>query len=339
MDSFFWKREDGAIFEEPEYHVTGDQIAEAAKVIQPYIVKTQVVESEALTQILGRPVFLKCENQQITGSFKIRGALARLSVIKGEARYRGVIAASAGNHGIGVAHACRQFGIPGLVVVPEEAPAIKVQALHDMYVKVRKFGSCYDEAEAHAKRLAEENEATFISPYDDSWIIAGNGGTLGLEIADQIPDLSAVVTPVGGGGLAIGLAQSLPNVPVMGVNTHASPAMITSLLEGRVFETFASKGTIAEGLEGGVSTNTVSLCAKMLDSMGAVSEKGLREAVTLVMKQHKEIIEGSAAAPVAAILENLPIPGKGPVCLVLTGRNIDRKMLQNIVLDGENTNA
>lgn len=330
----FWRptREEGTRFSPSEYDITPEHFVRASQVIAPFIQKTALVESPRLSARLGRPVFLKCENQQVTGSFKIRGALARLSVIEGEARYRGVIAASAGNHGIGLAHACRQYGIPGLVVVPETTPQIKIRQLQELYIKVRSFGTCFDEAEAYARELAAQEEATYISPYDDPWIIAGNGGTLGLEIAQQLPEVTTVVAPVGGGGLASGLALALPRVAVVGVNTQASPAMTRSLMEGSVFGTFDSAETLAEGLEGGVSPNTVALCAHHLAGMGVVSEDGLRRGISFVARHHKEIIEGSAAAAVAAILEDVPIPGDGPVCLVLTGRNIDRGLLREILL-------
>jgi len=313
----------------PPYEVTQEQIKQSAQVIAQHLPETPMVESPELYRRAGRPVFLKCENRQRTGAFKVRGALARLHTLNRDQRHHGVVASSAGNHGLGLAWACRALGIPGLVVVPETIPRVKKEALQ--LIKVRVHGACYDEAEAYALKLAEEAEATFISPFDDPWVMAGNGGTVGLEILRQLPGVTAVVAPLGGGGLSAGLATACKGVPVVGVNTAASPAMARSLAEGLVYRTYDSAPTIAEGLEGGVSPASAALCARLLHGVEVVSERSLRRAVRLIVKHHTMVIEGSAAAPVAALLEGCPLPGTGPLCLVLTGRNIDRTLLNAIL--------
>jgi threonine dehydratase len=312
------------------YDVSGEMVDRAQACVSRLLPETRLVPSEPLSELAGRPVWLKCENEQRTGSFKVRGALTRLDRLQGEARRKGVVAASAGNHGLGVAWACRQLGIPGLVVVPEGTPQVKLAGLS--LVKLRQHGACYDEAEVHALELAREADATFVSPYDDPWVMAGNGGTVGREILRQLPDVAAVVAPLGGGGLAAGLAVGLGGRPVVGVNSEASPAMARSLADGRVYRTWDAAPTIAEGLEGGVSPGSVALCARLLQGVEVVSEASLRRAVALVARRHGMVIEGSAAPPVAALLERRPLPGgQGPLCLVLTGRNIDQPLLRSIL--------
>lgn len=321
--------------ESPAYQVTAELVAEAARALAPYQLETPLLASPQLSARIGRPVFLKCENQQRTGSFKLRGALFRLLALEREERQRGVIASSAGNHGLGVAWGCRQLGIPGLVVVPQGTPRVKRDALEAMMIKVRVRGQGYDQAEAYARELAAANQAIFISPFDDPRVIAGNGGTVGLEIRAALPEVSAVVAPLGGGGLSIGLAVALPGVPVLGVNSAASPAMARSLAEGRVHLSWpASEPTIAEGLEGGVSPSTAALCRRLLAGVEIVSEASLREAVRAQVREQRVVIEGSGAAGVAALLEGKLIPGTGPVCVVISGRNIDRDRLREIVLGG-----
>jgi threonine dehydratase len=317
---------------EPSFTIDEALIQRAAALIAPYrLFRTQMLHSPLLIQRYGRPVHLKCENQQHTGSFKVRGALARLCALQGEERLKGVVAASAGNHALGVAWACRHLGIPGLVVVPESVPAVKLRKIQEMMIKVRLHGSSYDEAEVHARELAREAEATFVSPFDDPWVMAGNGGTVGLEIREQLPGCSAVVAPVGGGGLASGLAVALEGTPVVGVNSEASPAMARSLAEGRVYHRYQPAPTLAEGLEGGVTDNSVALCARHLHSVEVVAEESLAEAMRLMARGHGMVVEGSAAAGLAALVEQKPLPGDGPVCVVITGRNIDRERLREVL--------
>jgi len=316
----------------PAYTVDLALIQQAASLVRNHgLMETPLLHSPELSRRVGRPVQLKCENQQITGSFKVRGALARLALLQGEQRYRGVVAASAGNHGLGVGWACRALGVPGLVVVPETVARVKLDRLRELLVKVRLHGSCYDEAEEHARQVAHEAGATFVSPFDDPHVIAGNGGTVGLELRRQLPDCSAVVVPVGGGGLASGLAIAMDGTPVVGVNSEASPAMARSLAEGRVYHRWDAAPTLAEGLEGGVSDTSAALCARHLSGVEVVAEESIAEAIRLMVRRHGVVLEGSAAVGVAALLEGKPVPGNGPICVVLTGRNIDRQRLTAIL--------
>ena len=319
---------------EPEYEVTIDMAQEAAEAIAPYLHTTPCQRSAALSQRLGRPVYLKCENRQFTGSFKVRGALARISRLQGEDAHRGVVASSAGNHALGVAWACRSLGVPGLVVVPETVSPVKLQALHESTIKIRQVGRCYDETEVEARRIAVEAEATFISPFDDPWVMAGNGGTIGLELLSQLPELGAVVTPVGGGGLAAGLGAALGGeVPILGVNVAASPGMARTLAEGRVYLTLEpTEPTLAEGLEGGVSPTSAALCRACLTGVEVVSEAAIRRAINFMVHEEGMVVEGSAAAAVAALLEGCTIPGgDSAVAVILTGRNIDPQVLRTVL--------
>jgi threonine dehydratase len=301
-------------------------IERARQAITPYLAPTPLVLSEPLSEQLCRPVYLKCENRQVTGAFKVRGALARLQALEGEARLKGVVAASAGNHALGIAWASRRLGVPALVVVPKTVARVKLRALTEMMIKLRVEGGCYDEAEQHARQIAKEADATFVSPFDDPWVMAGNGGTIGLEIRDELPDVSAVVLPVGGGGLASGLATALPDVAVVGVNSDASPAMARSIAERKVYTQYEAAPTIAEGLEGGVSASSVAFCATRLHDVRVVAEAALVPAIRRIANQHGMLIEGSAAVAVAALDEgDDPLPGAdGPLVVVLTGRNIDK---------------
>jgi threonine dehydratase len=324
----------------PAFDIDDSRIDECVRLVRKYgLLETRVVESPALSDVLGRDVFLKCENEQITGAFKVRGALCRVAALRGEERHRGVVASSAGNHGLGIAWACRVLGVPGLVVVPETVARVKLSHLQDMLIKIQLHGSCYDEAEPYAMELAKEAGATFVSPFDDPWIMAGNGGTVGREIRAQLPDCSAVVSPVGGGGLATGLAVGVKPVPVVGVNSAASPAMARSITDRRVYHKWDAPPTLAEGLAGGVSDNSAALCARHLHGVEVIKEQSIEEAIRLIVRSHSMIIEGSAAVAVAAVLERKELPGEGPVCVVLTGRNIDKEKLRAVLRDSAGAGA
>jgi len=324
---------------EPAYAVDLALAREAAEAVAPYLHQTPCLASPALSERLGRPVLLKCENRQVTGAFKVRGALARLSALQGEQRHRGVVAASAGNHALGVAWACRSLGIPGLVVVPHTVSPMKLSALRESTVKIRQAGSCYDETEVEARRIAQEAEATFVSPFDDPLVMAGNGGTVGRELREQAAVLAAVVTPVGGGGRAAGLGAALgPEIPLLGVNVEASPAMARSLAEGRVYLTLPpGEPTLAEGLEGGVSETSAALCRERLARVEVVTETAVRRAIRFMVKEHGMVLEGSAAVGVAALLEGAELPGtsSGPVAVILTGRNISPQVLRGVLREVE----
>ncbi|MBW2731414.1 MAG: pyridoxal-phosphate dependent enzyme [Deltaproteobacteria bacterium] len=314
----------------PKYIVDVALARRAHAAIAPYNLRSPLKLSTKLSECVGRPVYLKLESHQPTGAFKVRGALAYLLSLEGEARRKGVVAASAGNHALGLAWAARQVGVPALVVVPRSAAKIKKRKLAELMVKVRVHGEGYDEAEVFARKLAEEADASFVSPYDDPWVMAGNGGTIALELLEELGELGGVVLPVGGGGLASGLVTAMGDIPVLGVNAAASPAMALSLAEGRVYETYEGESTLAEGLEGGVSQTSVAYC-QQLWQVQQVDEAAIGRAIGFLAREESLVAEGSAAVAVAALLEGHELPGEGPLCVVITGRNIDAERLKVIL--------
>jgi threonine dehydratase len=299
-------------------------------------VRTPCLPSEWLSQLTGGQVWLKCENLQHTGSFKIRGPLAKLPWLSKDERLAGVLCASAGNHGKGLAWAAKHYGIRCTVCVPANIPDNKEKA-------IRRYGAhlvktkCdnYDETEVFAKQLAQKTGATWVSPYDDPHIQAGNGGTTAQEVFEDLPKLDALVVPVGGGGLAIGMGvvarERAPKLKVLGVNTDASPGMWLSRKDKKAHLRVDGKPTIAEGLEGGVSENTYQLGLKYIDDLLVVKEESLKKAIAEMLRRHRMAIEGSAAASVAAIMEGLVPKSYRRICVVLTGSNIDASRVKSIV--------
>jgi threonine dehydratase len=278
----------------------------------------------------GGRVRVKREDLQETGSFKVRGALCRLALEDPRRYRRGVVCASAGNHGKGVAWAAARLGIMATVVVPKETPLKKRRGIEDLGAElVLNDARGYDAAEAAARELATRRDVPFLSPFDDPLIQAGNGGTIALEILRQAPDATRVVAPVGGGGLAAGLVSVFafenPLVEVLGVQSEASPAMARSLADGRVYETWPPSDTLAEGLEGGVAASTVALC-KGLSGVSLVSEKSIAAAMTRARRDAGIELEGSAATTLALVLEGR-IDARDDVVFVLTGGNVDPERL------------
>jgi threonine dehydratase len=299
-------------------------------------VRTPCLPSEWLASLTGGQVWLKCENLQHTGSFKIRGPLAKLPFLSKDERLAGVLCASAGNHGKGLAWAAKHYGIRCTVCVPHSIPENKEKAIrrYGAHLVKTKFHS-YDETETYARTLAQKTGAVWVSPYDDPHIMAGNGGTTGLEIFEDLPKADAVVVPVGGGGMAIGLGvvarEAAPRAKILGVNTDASPGMWLSRKDKKAHLRVDSKPTIAEGLEGGVSENTYQLGLKYIDDLLVVKEETLKKAIAELLRRHRMAVEGSAAASVAAVMEGLVPKSFRRVVVVLTGSNIDPARLKSIV--------
>jgi threonine dehydratase len=309
--------------------------------VRPYVtglaLRTPVVPSDWLTLEYGSLVTFKCENLQHTGSFKVRGPLARFPWLTKDERAAGVLCASAGNHGKGLAWAAKHYGVPCTVCVPKTIPDNKEKAIRRMGATVIKTPfSSYDETEKYAIEQARKTGRVWVSPYDDDHIQAGNGGTTALEIFEDMqkkPD--AIVVPVGGGGMAIGMGvvarEISPKTKIIGVNTDASPGMSLSRSEKKAQTTIASKPTIAEGLEGGVSERAYERGLKYIDDMVVVKESHLKKTVAEMLRRHRVAIEGSAAVGPAAILEKLIPSGFKRVCIVITGSNIDTARLKEIV--------
>jgi threonine dehydratase len=279
-------------------------------------------------------VLLKLENLQVTNSFKPRGAFNRLLHLSAEER-RGIITASAGNHGQAVAYAARKLKFPARIVVPKTTPKIKIEGIKKYDADLVLFGETYDEAEQKAKELARKDGCAYISPYDDELIIAGHG-TIGLEIIEALPNVDAVIVPVGGGGLVSGISIAIksikPSVQVIGVQSEASPVMYESLKAGRIVEARKAE-TIAEGLSGGIEQGamTFKIAQEYVDEMLLVREETIRRAVYLLWTSEKQVTEGSGAAAIAPIMENKSEFAGKTVVAVITGGNIDAKLFQSIL--------
>ena len=310
-------------------------IQTAQKAIKPYVTGTPLVHSVYLSKLCCAKIYLKLENQQITNSFKVRGAFYKLLNLTRKEKRMGIITASAGNHGQAVAYAAKKLGFSARIVVPTTTPHVKVEGIRKWGADLVLFGDCYDEAETHAKELAKKDGCAYISPYNDELLIAGHG-TIGLEIVEALSNVNVIVVPVGGGGLISGISVAAkglkPNVEIVGVQSEASPVMYESLKAGRIVEAQKAE-TIAEGLSGGIERGalTFEIAKKCVDKMLLVKEATIRKAVYLLCVREKLMVEGSGAAAIAPLLEDKALfTGKIVVC-VLTGGNIDQELLNDIL--------
>ena len=300
--------------------------------------RTPLLHSEWLSALVGGEVRLKCENLQVTGSFKIRGAIAALAGMSPEERARGVVAASAGNHGLGLARAASIFGVPLTVVVPRGAPRVKAEGIADLGARVlRSPHDGYDATHAWTLERLEEWGGRFVSAFEDPPIMAGNGGTTFLEVLEEFPDPDVVIAPCGGGGLSIGMGVAArarsPRTRIVGVNTDASPGMWLSRRDGRAYLEVESRPTIAEGLEGGVGERSFALGRTYIDDVIQVPEATIRRAVVDVLRHEHVLVEGSGAAGVAAILDGaVDLAGRRAV-VILSGGNIDPPLLTQLLAE------
>lgn len=315
--------------------LTLDKIYHATYVLKQVARRTDLIEAPVLSD--GFRMFLKTENLQLTGSFKLRGAYYKISQLNEEQRKAGVIACSAGNHAQGVALAATRMGIKSIVCMPDGAPISKVENTKGFGAEVRLVKGGYDDAAAYAAKLQQETGMTFVHPFNDEEVIAGQG-TIGLEILDQLPDVDAVVCPVGGGGLISGVAFAIkqlnPKVKVYGVQAEKAPGMVRSLEMGEP-ATLDSALTFADGIAvkhpGDV---TCSLCKQYVDEVVTVTEDEIAAAILALLEKQKVIAEGAGAVSVAAAMfGKLPLQGKKVVCLV-SGGNIDVNILSRVITRG-----
>lgn len=312
-----------------------NEIYNAQKVLSGVLRKTPLIWSRRLNRDVN--VYIKPENMQYTGSFKLRGAYYKISQLSEEEKSRGVVACSAGNHAQGVAFGASHNGIKALICLPAGAPISKVEATKGYGADVCLVPGVYDDAYAKAIQLRDEMGYTFVHPFDDPKVIAGQG-TIGLEILEDMPDVEAVVVPIGGGGLISGVAFAIktlrPDVKVYGVQSSGAPSMATSLQEGNI-QHLSSVSTIADGIavkEPGV--NTFEMCNKYVDEVVTVSDDEIAAAILALLEQHKIVSEGAGAVATAAIMFNkLPLKGKKTVCLV-SGGNIDVTTLSRVITRG-----
>ena len=317
--------------------ITFVDVEEARGRIKDQIYLSPFPHSETISQLTGNRVFFKLENLQLTGSFKERGALNRLLTLTAEESKRGVIAASAGNHGMAVAYHSRRLNIASTIVMPTTAPLIKVTRVRQYGAESVLHGSDYDGAYAEAIKLSQETGLTFISAFDDPWIVAGQG-TIGLEVYEQNPDLDAILVPVGGGGLIAGVALALktllPKLRVIGVQAEAVPAMKAALEKGAPAKLPAAT-TIADGIAvRAVGATPFELVKKFVDEIVTVSEGEIANAVLLLLEIEKTVAEGAAAVPLAALVnKKVSLAGKN-VGLIVSGGNIDMNLISRIIETG-----
>jgi threonine dehydratase len=280
---------------------------------------TPVYGSETFSRRCGREIWLKAENLQRTGAFKVRGAVNKIATLSADERAAGVVAASAGNHGQAVAWAAREAGIRARIYVPLDAPMAKVEACRNYGAETEMVGERFEEALDAARAYVDETGATFVHPFEDSVVIAGQG-TIGLELADQVPDAEAVLVPVGGGGLAAGIAVALeqvrPDVRVIGVQAGLSGF------------------TIADGIfVKSPGELTMRILDGLLDDMVDVTDEEISEAIVLLLERAKLVVEGAGAVGVAALLAG-KVTGSGPVAVLLSGGNIDPTLLISVMQHG-----
>jgi len=299
--------------------------------------ETPCAYSQRLSDLTGARVFVKLENLQMTGSFKERGAANVLLQLSPAERRRGVVTASAGNHGLAVAFHAARLGVGAVIVMPEWAPLTKVTAARRQGAEVVLHGENYDEAYARAREVETERGLVFVHPFDDLRVIAGQG-TIGLELAAQVPDLEAVLVPVGGGGLAAGTAVAVkgrrPGVEVIGVQADEVAAMKAAWASGERV-TVPSAPTIADGIAvRRAGEHTLALCRQWVDQIVSVSEEEIANAILLLLEIEKTVVEGAGAVPLAALV-NKKVAGAGKtVALVLSGGNIDVNLISRIIERG-----
>ncbi|MFF4748760.1 threonine ammonia-lyase [Streptomyces sp. NPDC002514] len=316
--------------------VTLDDVRGAQKMLSGVARVTALESSRHLSQLVGAPVLLKCENLQRTGSFKLRGAYVRIAGLLPEERAAGVVAASAGNHAQGVALASSLLGVHATVFMPKGAPLPKISATREYGAEVRLHGQVVDETLAAAQEYAERTGAVFIHPFDHPDVIAGQG-TVGLEILEQCPEVGTIVVGVGGGGLAAGIAVAVkalrPEVRIVGVQAAGSAAYPPSLAAGRPVA-IEGPATMADGIKVGRPGDVpFRIIAESVDEIRTVSEDQLSAALLLCLERAKLVVEPAGASPVAALLGE-PGAFAGPVVAVLSGGNVDPVLLQRVLRHG-----
>ena len=318
--------------------LTLDRIYHAAYVLQNVIRRTDLIHAPKLNPASN--IYLKPENLQLTGSFKIRGSYYKISQLSDEEKAKGVIACSAGNHAQGVALGATKNGLKSIICLPSTAPISKVEATRNYGAEICLVDGVYDDAYQRAIELKEEHGYTFVHPFDDVSVIAGQG-TIGLELINQLQQIDAVIVPIGGGGLISGVAYAIkslnPNLKVYGVQSTGAPSMFNSI-NNRKIERLKYVSTIADGIavkEPGV--NTYDICNKYVDDIVTVTDDEVSSAILSLIEQQKLIAEGAGAVSVAAAMFNkVPIEGKNTICLV-SGGNIDVNILDRVIKRGLQT--
>ena len=314
------------------------EIVKAKRQLANVVTKTPCALAPHLSEEVGAQVYLKKENLQITGAYKLRGAYNKIASLTKEERTQGVIAASAGNHAQGVAYSARSFGISATIVMPEATPLLKVTGTKALGAEVILSGDNYDEAYAYALTYAKEHGLTFIHPFEDDIVIAGQG-TVALEMIDEINDLDIIVVPIGGGGLISGMASAIkqidPKIRVIGVNASGAPAMCESFYAKKAINS-KSVRTIADGIAvRDVSVSNLEHILECVDEVVTVDDEEIAAAILFLLERQKLVVEGGGAASVAAIMhQKFNFTKNMKIGAVLSGGNIDVQMLSVIIEKG-----
>lgn len=318
-------------------NISLEEIKKARETLSGAVCRTELAYTNTLSGMTGNQIYLKMENQQSTGSFKLRGAYNRIANLSEEEKKHGVIASSAGNHAQGTALAATRFGIPSTIVMPKHAPLSKVKATKSYGATVVLHGDVYDEAYAEALRIQAESKATFVHPFNDPSVIAGQG-TIALEILEDLPDVDVVVVPIGGGGLISGIAVALktlrPQVKIIGVQTKNMPSMAEAISKQKIV-TCNGLATIADGIA--VKTPgdvTFDIVKHYVDDIVTVSEDEIAGAILLLLERVKTVAEGAGAVSVAAVLNRLTSYKNSKIAAVISGGNIDVNMMSRIINKG-----
>ena len=297
----------------------------AARRIEGLVRRTPLVHSRALSEMAGGDVYLKLENEQITGSFKLRGAVNTIASLPPEVRARGIVASSAGNHGLGIAYAARHFNVPATIFVPRTAARVKRDGIAAFGATLDATQPHYDAAMAKAMAFAEERGATFVNPCFGKALIAGQG-TVALEILSELPDLATLIVNVGGGGLLAGCASIVrplsPDTKIAGAQSEKTAAMARSMAAGRVVD-IEDESTIAEGLAGQIDEAGLEIGQHALDTIVTVSDEQIGDAIAWLWREHGVRAEGAGAAGTAALLEGALAPLATPAAVIVSGGNID----------------
>lgn len=317
-----------------------DRVSAAKRRISGIARKTPLLNSPSLSTRTGSQIFLKLENLQLTGAFKLRGAANKLLSLSDEQRARGVITVSSGNHGRAVAHVARKLGVEATICVPKTVPENKIRAIQALGAELLVVGEDADAAMVYADDLSAERQMTMVHPFDDLTVIAGQG-TIGLELMEEKPDLDTVIVPLSGGGLMSGIAYAVnaikPDIHVVGVSMERGPAMVESLKAGRVVE-IIEEPTLADALAGGLNKDnryTLPMVQQYVDETVLVSEDEIAKGILYCLKEEHMVVEGGGAVGISALLsEKVKKLGEN-VAVVLSGGNIPMQVLKEIIAGGD----
>ncbi len=315
-----------------------EMIKKAKDELSKVAYKTPLSYAPILSDIVGHNVYLKKDNLQVTGSFKLRGAFNKIANLIKIENPKGVVAASAGNHAQGVAFSAKHFGIEAVIYMPESTPLNKVEGVEHYGAKVVLKGANYDEAYTFAQNYSQENSVAFVHPFADDYVVAGQG-SIALEILEELDNLDAIIVPVGGGGLISGIAMAVkelnPNIKIIGVSSDGAPAMYNSYINEEPLNT-ESVRTIADGIAvKNTSKFTLDYILETVDAMTTVCDDEIASAILFLLEKQKLLVEGAGAVGVAALLHSkLDLEPNSTICIVLSGGNIDVTMLNLIIEKG-----